>query len=136
MLVSFEHNFTILQTNLSAPSSPRGLAVIEKNSTSMTVLWELPTENRECVHHYRVCYKLLNLFKWVSEVPEICIETSNTSVIITELEPCATFRIRVSAVTELGEYSIDSVEQETTEFAGTCHIFGIIRFHTFLIHAF
>ena len=45
--------FSLFSLNFSEPSSPQGLQVIEKNSTSMKVSWELPTENRECVHHYR-----------------------------------------------------------------------------------
>ena len=108
---------SIFSLTFSAPSSPRGLQVVEKNSTSMKVSWELPTENRECVHHYRICYEPLNLFNLGGRnIPERCIETQNTSIVITDLEPCATYRIKVNAVTALGSYSIDSIEEAFTEF--------------------
>ena len=83
----------------------------------MKVSWELPTENRECVHHYRICYEPLNLFNLGGRnIPERCIETQNTSIVITDLEPCATYRIKVNAVTALGSYSIDTIEEAFTEF--------------------
>ena len=81
----------------------------------MKVLWELPTENRECVHHYRICHRVL------LESSERCIETENTSVVITDLEPCATYRIKVNAVTALGMYSIDAIEESITEFESKYH---------------
>ena len=82
----------------------------------MNISWQLPADNRECVHHYRICYKPLDLYYGVQKVDEKCIETFNTSITITDLEPCATFRIRASAVTALGSYSIESIKEEITEF--------------------
>ena len=86
----------------------------------MDISWQLPADNRECVHHYRVCYKPLDLYYGVQKVAEKCIEAFNTSITITDLEPCAKFRIRVSAVTALGSYSIESIKEDTTEFESKC----------------
>ena len=105
---------------ISAPSSPRSLTVIGKTSTSMNISWQLSADNRECVHHYRICYKPLDLYYGVQKVAEKCIETFDTSITITDLEPCAKFRIRVSAVTALGSYSIESIKEDTTEYESKC----------------
>ena len=116
---------------ISAPSSPRGLTVVGKTSTSMNISWQLPADNRECVHHYRICYKPLDLYYGVEKVAEKCIETFDTSITITDLEPCAKFRIRVSAVTALGSYSIESIKEDTTEFESKCLNFPNVDHNVF-----
>ena len=96
----------------------------------MDISWQLPADNRECVHHYRVCYKPLDLYYGVQKVAEKCIEAFNTSITITDLEPCAKFRIRVSAVTALGSYSIESIKEDTTEFESKCLNFPNVDYTT------
>ena len=102
-------------TTESTPSSPLSVSTTSKSTTNLTIEWQIPVQHSLCVHHYRICYKINDDSIDIS-TPELCDETSNTTYIMSDLEPCATYRIRVSAVTPLGVHSLDTIHHDTTEY--------------------
>ena len=101
----------------SVPTRPTALTVTTKTTTTLNVTWMPPIEYKECVQHYRVCYKLLAYTKTLEENDEACIETENVEVLLEDLEPCAQYRIRITAFTAFGKQSLDAIIDETTELA-------------------
>ena len=83
----------------SVPTRPTSLAVSAKTTTTLNVTWMPPIEYKECVKEYRVCYKLLAFTRTVPEAEEACIVTENMDVFLENLEPCAQYRVRVTAFT-------------------------------------
>ena len=95
----------------------------------MTVQWYSPIEHKECVHKYRVCYKLLpfgsKLIATRLGADEKCVETplvvdfdAVNTFIIEDLEPCANYRVRIAALTANGLVGIDSAHEDYTALEG------------------
>ena len=91
--------------------------IVNTTQTSIDISWSLPTENKFCVDHYRVCYKLASTFKGL-QFAETCTITTDVAQTITNLEPCARYKIRVAAITAAGLYSIDALVEAHTQNAG------------------
>lgn len=88
--------------------------IVNTTQTSIDISWSLPTENKFCVDHYRVCYKLASTFKGL-QFAETCTITTDVAQTITNLEPCARYKIRVAAITAAGLYSIDALVEAHTQ---------------------
>ena len=108
------------------PNAPTVVSTVSKTPTSIEIEWYPPVSIKECVHHYRLCYKIDVSDVRENTFDEICLETehvNNTAAVqnfnLTNLEPCASYRIRIAAVTPLGQYSVDVRHTERTENEGT-----------------
>ena len=108
---------TLTTTLESIPTRPTALTVSSKSATSFNITWMPPIEHKECVRDYRVCYKLLE-FNKVSPAIEVCNVTEELNFYVEDLEPCAQYRVRVTALTSNGRYSLDATLEDSTELAG------------------
>ena len=101
----------------SVPTRPTALTVTSKSTTALNITWMPPIEHKECVKEYRVCYKMVVFTQFQSQTAasEICNVTEELNFALEDLEPCAQYRIRVTALTANGRYSLDSVLEESTD---------------------
>ena len=107
------------------PHAPSAVTTLDTTATSIKIQWYPPTTIQECVDHYRLCYKIDVPELRENTFNEICLETdhvNDTSAVqsynIVNLEPCAVYRIRIAAVTPLGQYSVDVRHIERTKYEG------------------
>lgn len=114
---------TLTTTLESTPTRPTALTVSSKSATSFNITWMPPIEHKECVRDYRVCYKLLEFSK-ARPAMEVCNVTQELNFHVEDLEPCAQYRVRVTALTSNGRYSLDATLEDSTELAG--EFFNII----------
>ena len=108
---------TMTTTLESVPTRPTGLTVTSKTTTGLNITWLPPIEHKECVKQYRICYKLVAQFQRKVGL-EVCNVTEGLNFELEDLEPCAQYRIRVTALTSNGRYSLDAILEDSTEIDG------------------
>ena len=112
------------------PNAPTIISTVSKTPISIEIEWYPPVSIKECVHHYRLCYKIdVSDVRKENTFDEICLETehvNDTAAVqnfnLTNLEPCASYRIRIAAVTPLGQYSVDVRHTERTKNEGSTNL--------------
>ncbi len=111
--------------NFLETSEPKDIETLDKTSTTMTIGWNPPIANKECVHHYRVCYLLLPSDQVVEKNDEVCAQTPPVldfdeplEYNLTDLEPCAKYRISVTAITGGGIESDTVFHEDSAELEG------------------
>ena len=122
---------------LAVTSEPRNVRTSEKTTTMLTLEWDPPLANKECVHHYTVCHMLIPgmHIAYTTAWDEVCQQTAEVtdpsaslSFNLTDLEPCAKYRISITAVTPKGKQSLTIFYEDSAELEGI----GCLRYITLL----
>ncbi len=103
-----------------APSDPVNVRTVGKTTTSLTLQWQPNSFNKECVHKYKVCHRLLPdslQSKTESEeecdyTPVVTDYTATLEYVVPNLKPCGRYRFGITAVTLIEEYESNTVYHE------------------------
>merc|ERR1712001_747273 len=62
------------------PNAPTIISTVSKTPISIEIEWYPPVSIKECVHHYRLCYKIdVSDVRKENTFDEICLETEHVN---------------------------------------------------------
>ncbi|MPC19373.1 von Willebrand factor A domain-containing protein 7 [Portunus trituberculatus] len=93
-------------TSGPAPLPPTNPSIDYTSDTTTSLSWT-PPSNRACLDHYQVCFKMYGT------TLNMCKSSSNSSIVLDGLEPCAIYHINITSVSVSGQLSEDSLLFDT-----------------------
>ena len=113
-LRSVQYRMRQAVTDEEVSSRPSNFTSTGQDKTSLSLEWTRPGLHDSCLSHYRVCYHILPT-RGVNQ-DDKCVTSSTTSLVLTDLDPCRRYQLKLSAMTA-GGLASKSVLLE----AGTLH---------------
>ncbi|XP_063870584.1 uncharacterized protein LOC135105875 isoform X2 [Scylla paramamosain] len=93
-------------TSGPSPLPPTNPSIDYTSDTTTSLSWT-PPSNRACLDHYQVCFKMYGT------TLNTCKSSSNSSIVLEGLEPCAIYHINITSISVTGQLSEDSLLFDT-----------------------